>query len=180
MKLRPATPADIAAIRTIAQLPQHALLITDEDDAALLDYVQNPHSRLFMVETGTDPAAGFALFCELDSRAGAVELRRLALREVGAGRGRAFVQMLTDYAFETFGARRVWLDTAHDNIRAQKVYKAVGYTLEGCLRQHGWIAPLGQPCDEWIYGLLRGEWQALREGRAKPTFAEMTGAAHDH
>lgn len=169
MNLRPATPADMRAIRAIAQLPQHSLLITDEDDAALLAYIADPNARLFLLETATDPAAGYALFCELDSRAGAVELRRLALREVGGGRGRAFVQMLTDYAFETLGANRVWLDTAHNNVRAQKVYEAVGYTREGCLRQHGWIAPLGQPCDEWIYGILRPEWQALRAGKAQPT-----------
>lgn len=162
MNLRPATPADIASIRAIAQLPEQRLLITDEDDAALLAYLNDSTAQLFMLETNSDAAAGYALFCELGSRAGAVELRRLALREVGTGRGRAFVQLLTDYAFETLGANRVWLDTAHDNYRAQKVYEAVGYTREGCLRQHGWIAPLGQPCDELIYGILRPEWQALR------------------
>lgn len=162
MNLRPATPADFAAIRAIAQLPEHSLLITDEDEAALAGYLADPHSRLFMVETASDAKAGFALFCELDNRAGAIELRRLALREVGRGQGRAFVQMLTDYAFETLGARRVWLDTAHDNYRAQKVYEGVGYTREGRLRAQGWIAPLQQPCDELIYGILRAEWQHLR------------------
>jgi RimJ/RimL family protein N-acetyltransferase len=170
MKLRAATAADIATIRAIAQAPEHALLITDEDDAALLAYIADPHSRLYMVTTDDDPAAGFALFCELDSRAGAVELRRLALRHPGQGRGRAFVQMLTDHAFETLAAQRVWLDTAHDNDRAQKVYEAAGYTREGCLRQHGWIAPLGRACDELIYGLLRAEWLALRAGAPRPTF----------
>ncbi len=160
MNQRPATPADIPAIRAIAQLPQHSVLITDEDGAALRTYMNDPNSRLLMVEIGADQAAGFALFCELDSRAKATELRRLALREVGRGQGRAFVQMLTDYAFETLGANRVWLDTASDNYRAQKVYEAVGYTREGCLRAHGWIAPLQQPCDELIYGILRAEWQA--------------------
>ena len=164
MNLRPATPADIPAIRTIAQLPQHALLITDEDDAGLLAYLNDPSARLFMLETDTDPAAGFALFCELDSRAGVVELRRLALREVGRGQGRAFVQLLTDHAFESFAAQRVWLDTNFDNTRAQKVYAAVGYQLEGKLRAHGYCAPLGRALDQWIYGILRHEWQALREG----------------
>ena len=160
MKLRAATPADIPAIRAIAQLPQHCLLITDEGDAALQAYIDDPNSRLLMVEIGADQTAGYALFCELDSRANAVELRRLALREVGRGQGRTFVQMLTDYAFVHLGANRVWLDTASDNFRAQKVYEAVGYTREGCLRAHGWIAPLQQPCDECIYGILRPEWQA--------------------
>jgi N-acetyltransferase len=109
-----------------------------------------------------DPAAGFALFCELDSRAGAVELRRLALRQVGTGMGRAFVQLLTDHAFETFGAQRVWLDTNFDNTRAQRTYVACGYQLEGKLRAHGYSAPLNVALDQWIYGILRDEWLALR------------------
>jgi RimJ/RimL family protein N-acetyltransferase len=160
--LRPATAADLPDIRAIAQLPQHALLITDEDDSALAAYLVDPQSRLFMVEIGLDKAAGFALFCELDSRAGAVELRRLALRETGTGRGRALVQMLTDTAFDSFGAARVWLDTGIDNLRAQKVYESVGYQREGCLRQHGYIASLQKPVDELIYGILRHEWAAGR------------------
>ncbi len=163
MKLRAAKPADFAAIRAIAQLPQHALLITDEDEGALAAYLADPHSRLFMVETPADSAAGFALFCKLDSRSKTIELRRLALRETGGGRGRSFVQMLTDHAFTELGASRVWLDTVIDNLRAQKVYQAVGYTREGCLRQHGWNAPLQRPVDEVIYGILRTEWQSLRQ-----------------
>lgn len=162
MKLTPATAGDIAAIRAIAQATEHALLITDEDDMALLGYISDPTARLFMVQIGEDDAAGFALFCELDSLSNTVELRRLALREVGLGRGRDFVQMLTDYAFEHLGANRVWLDTASNNFRAQRVYEGVGYTREGCLRQHGWIAPLQKRSDELVYGILRPEWLALR------------------
>jgi diamine N-acetyltransferase len=162
VNLRPATAADIPAIRAIAQLPQHALLITDEDETALVGYLVNPHARLFMVEIGLDQAAGFALFCALNNRAGSIELRRLALRETDTGRGRAFVQMLTDTAFEHFGAARVWLDTGIDNLRAQKIYESLGYLREGCLRQSGYIAALQKPVDELIYGILRSEWAARR------------------
>lgn len=160
MILRPATPADFPAIRAIAV--QHRFFITDENESALATYLTDPHARLFMLDIGTDTAAGFALFCELDSRAGAVELRRLALRETDTGRGRAFVHMLTDYAFEHLGAARVWLDTGTDNLRAQKTYESVGYLREGCLRQHGYIAALQKPVDELIYGILRAEWAAGR------------------
>lgn len=162
MILRAATFSDFAAIRAIATLPQHRLLITDEDEATLAAYVSDPHARLFMLDIGTDKAAGFALFCELDNRARAVELRRLALRETGLGRGRAFVQMLTDYAFENLDAARVWLDTGIDNLRAQKVYEGVGYQREGCLRQQGYIAAVQKPVDELIYGILHSEWAAGR------------------
>lgn len=176
MKLRAATPADITAIRAIAQLPQHSLLITDEDDAGLMAYIHDPAAQLFMVEAGDDPAAGFALFCDLDNRAGSIELRRLALREVGHGRGRAFVQFLTDYAFETLAAKRVWLDTGEANLRAQKCYEAAGYLREGCLRQADYFPSLGLYKDIYLYGILRAEWQALRGTAARPTFTPKIGA----
>jgi len=162
MRLRAATPADIPAIRAIAQAPEQALTITDENDAALAGYIADPNARLYMLETACDPMAGFALFCELDSPAGAIELRRLALRETGKGMGRAYVRLLTDHAFENFGAQRVWLDTNHDNTGAQRVYAACGYQLEGKLRAHGFCAPLNTALDQWIYGILRAEWLALR------------------
>lgn len=162
MKLRAASLADIPAIRAIAQLPDQAMTITDEDDAALAAYIKDPTCRLYMLQTPANPAAGFALFCELGGRAGAVELRRLALHAVGTGMGRAFVQLLTDHAFETLGAQRVWLDTNYNNTRAQRAYEACGYSLEGKLRAHGYCAPLGRAIDQWIYGILRNEWQARR------------------
>ncbi len=162
MKLRPASLADFAAIRAMAQLPQHSLLITDEDETALAAYLADDTCRLFMLDSEQSCAAGFALYCDLDNPAGTIELRRLALRDLGTGMGRAFVQLLTDYAFDTLGAQRVWLDTNFDNIRAQAVYKAVGYQLEGKLRAHGYCAPQKRAIDQWIYGILRDEWQALR------------------
>jgi RimJ/RimL family protein N-acetyltransferase len=162
MKLRPAVPADFSAIRAIAQAPEHSQLITDEDEAALLAYTQDPACRLYMVEAGDDPNAGYALYCELDNRAGAVELRRLALRDTGAGRGRDFVRFLTDFAFVEFGARRVWLDTGEDNLRAQTCYEGAGYQREGCLRQADYFAQTGLYKDIYLYGILRAEWQALR------------------
>jgi RimJ/RimL family protein N-acetyltransferase len=143
-------------------LPQHSLLITDEDETALAAYLADDSCRLFMLDMEQSRAAGFALFCDLHNRAGAIELRRLALRDVGKGKGRAFVQLLTDYAFERLGAQRVWLDTNFDNVRAQAVYSVVGYQLEGKLRAHGYCAPLARAIDQWIYGILRDEWQALR------------------
>ncbi len=158
MKLRAASADDFPLIRAIAQ--QHALFITDEDETALAGYVNDPHSRLFIFETEADPQAGFALFCELDSRARAVELRRLALRKSDGGLGTAFVAFLTGYAFDTLNAARVWLDTGVDNLRAQRVYESVGYVLEGKMRQQGFCAPLNLPVDELIYGILRTEWDA--------------------
>ena len=161
MTLRPALPGDFAFIRSLAQRPDYAIYITDEDEARLAFYATDAGHDLLIWEDAGQPA-GYALFAELDEPSGAVELRRLALDVAGGGRGLAFVQALTDYGFADLGARRVWLDASGENLRAQKVYARAGYRLEGRLRQHWWRPTLGRTVDLLLYGMLREEWEAAQ------------------
>jgi RimJ/RimL family protein N-acetyltransferase len=166
MSLRPALPDDFAFIRGLAQRPDYAPFITDEDEGQLGFYATDPAHRLLIWEEG-GRAAGFALWAEIGNPSGRVELRRLGLAEVGGGRGLGFVNALTDYGFQALGARKVWLDASGENLRAQKVYERAGYRLEGRLVDH-WFRPvLGRNVDVMLYGLLRAEWEAAR-GLAAP------------
>lgn len=160
MRLRPATPADFGFIRSLAQRPDYAPFITDEDDAALSAYLADPKARLLMAEDEAGPV-GYALYCEVGDPSGRVELRRLALERAGKGEGAAFVRRLVDTAFDSLGAGKLWLDASGENLRAQKVYERAGFTLEGRLRDH-WFRPvLGRNVDVMLYGMLRTEWAAL-------------------
>jgi RimJ/RimL family protein N-acetyltransferase len=158
--LRPATAADFAYIRSLAGRPENAPFITDEDEAALARYLEDPSARLVIWETGSGPA-GYALFCTLDDPSGAVELRRLALDSTGGGQGQRFIRALLDYAFGTLGAARVWLDASSENPRAMRTYERAGFTLEGRLRQHWYRPSLGRNVDLMLYGMLRAEWESL-------------------
>lgn len=158
--LRPATPADFAFIHALASRPDYAPFLTDEDDAALMAYLDSPADRLLIWEAEGGPA-GYALFCEIGEPSGAVELRRLALAEAGRGQGQSFVRALVNYGFRTLGAARVWLDASGENPRAQATYARAGFTLEGRLRQHWYRPALGRTVDLLLYGMLRGEWEAL-------------------
>ena len=157
-KLRPATPADFAFIRALAQRPDYAPFITDEDETALAGYLADPSSRLCIWQENGQPA-GFALYCEIGHPAGRVELRRLALAETGGGRGLGFVRALTDHAFSNLNADRVWLDASGENPRACRVYQQAGYRQEGVQRAHWWRPALGRAVDLHLFGLLRAEWQ---------------------
>lgn len=160
MTLRAATPADFGFIRSLAQRPDYAPFITDEDEAALAAYLATPSTRLLVWDDAAGPA-GYALFCEIGDPSGRVELRRLALARAGKGEGSAFVRVLTDYAFATLGAAKLWLDASGENLRAQKIYDRAGFRLEGRLLQH-WFRPvLGRTVDVMLYGMLRSEWAAL-------------------
>lgn len=153
MTLRPATAADFAFIRALAQRPENAPFITDEDEAALQGYLDSPDAALVIWQA--EGAQGYALFCGRMDKAGSVELRRLALDQPGGGRGRTFVGALVDHGFDGLGAKRLWLDASGENLRAQHLYESLGFTLEGRLRRHWWRPALGRAVDLMLYGLLR-------------------------
>ena len=159
MTLRPATSADFGFIRGLAQRPDYAPFISDDDEAALAAHLSNPAHRLLIWENGAGPA-GFALYCEIGEPSGRIELRRLALAETGTGAGRAFLDDMIAYAFRDLGAQKLWLDASSENPRAQRVYERAGFTLEGRLRQHWYRPALGRCVDLMLYGILREEWAA--------------------
>ncbi len=159
MNLRPACPADFAFIRALAQRPENAAFITDEDEAALLGYLGNPSCKLLI--WGDETPAGYALLCGIGDPSGVVELRRLALDRPGKGDGAAFVRRLIDHSFDDLAAARLWLDASGENLRAQKVYTRAGFTLEGRLRKHWYRPSLGRVVDMLLYGMMRDEWAAL-------------------
>jgi RimJ/RimL family protein N-acetyltransferase len=167
MTLRPATPDDFAFIRSLAQRPDYAPFITDEDEAGLADYLSNPGDSLLIWDlAGT--ARGFALYCGLDHPNGVIELRRLALASVGQGEGRPFLRAMIDHAFQVLGAQRLWLDASSENPRAMAAYIRAGFTPEGRMRSHWHRPALGRTVDLMLYGMLRDEWLGLEPLALEP------------
>lgn len=166
MSFRQATAADFPFIRSLAQRPDYALYITDEDAAGLQAYLDAPDCEILIYEPEGRPA-GFAIFCEIGHASGRVELMRLALDEVGRGQGQAFLRALLERAFVTHGARRVWLDCSAENLRAQTVYRRAGFVQEACLRAHDYVPVLGRNVDTLLFGLIRAEWEALEPVSAR-------------
>lgn len=158
MTLRPATSADFGFIRGLAQRPDYAPFISDDDEAALAAHLANPAHRLLIWEGAG--ANGFALYFGIGDPSGAVELRRLALADTGTGAGRGFLDDMIGYAFRDLEAKRLWLDASSENPRAQRVYERAGFTLEGRLRQHWYRPALGRCVDLLLFGMLREEWAA--------------------
>ncbi len=156
--LRAATAADFGFVRALVSRPENAPFLTDEDDAALAGYLADPSARLTI--WGEAPR-GFALFCDVGDPSGAIHLLRLALDVPGQGEGAVFLRALIDHAFGALRARRLWLDAAGGNLRAQRAYLREGFVLEGCLRQHEYRPSVGRVVDVHLYGMLRDEWDAL-------------------
>ena len=67
---------------------------------------------------------------------GTVELKRIVVREKGAGLGREAVRLVKREVFERYQAHRLWLDVFEHNQRARTLYVSEGFTVEGILREH--------------------------------------------
>ncbi len=98
---------------------------------------------------------GFAL-CSIDERSDSFELRRIAVSEKGRGYGREAIRGIMDYSFNILESNRFWLDVYPHNEVGIHLYKSLGMTLEGRLRQsykgaEGYL-------DQLIFSMLREEY----------------------
>lgn len=98
---------------------------------------------------------GFAL-CSLDKRSDSFELRRIAVSKKGRGYGREALGGIMDYSFNTLNSNRFWLDVYPHNEVGIHLYRSLGMTLEGRLRQSykgadGYL-------DQFIFSILREEY----------------------
>ncbi len=74
----------------------------------------------------------------------------------GKGYGTEATRILLEYGFEELHLNRIWLTVFENNPRAIKVYKKLGFTQEGLMRQHALIG--GEYVNIVVMGLLRNEF----------------------
>lgn len=72
--------------------------------------------------------------------------------------------LLRDYAFENFDIRKMEAGTFGWNSASMKVLKKCGFIQEGCLRRS--VLKFEEVCDGMEFGLLREEWEALKNGES--------------
>ena len=66
--------------------------------------------------------------------------------------------LVTDFAFETLGLRRMALETSAPNHSINFTLRRFGFTMEGSMRQASVIGP-GEYCDGYRWGVLVDEWR---------------------
>jgi RimJ/RimL family protein N-acetyltransferase len=94
-------------------------------------------------------------------RAGAEVGYWLGVSHWGRGLATAALQALTDHAFGAHAdLRRLWAVPFATNPASARVLEKAGFTREGTLRQSA--VKHGRVLDQWIYALVRDEWEALR------------------
>ena len=78
------------------------------------------------------------------------------------GYGREAMTLLLAFAFDELNLHRVFLTVFSYNAAAIRLYETLGFRREGVFREH--LECGGQRHDMLLYGLLRREWRAARQG----------------
>ncbi len=161
LALRPALPADIAAIMAIERLPDYELYVARSDEEGHRAMLSSPsHAyRLGVGQSGEIEA--FAVLRGLGDPHLNLYLQRIAVARPGQGLGTVFLSLVLDEAFGLLGAERFHLDCFADNVRAQRAYEKLGLTRDGVLRQAYRLAD-GTRADLVMMAILKREWEARR------------------
>ncbi|PMY02106.1 GNAT family N-acetyltransferase, partial [Pseudomonas sp. MPR-R2A5] len=92
-----------------------------------------------------------------EKRPGVSEIGYLVARQHwGSGIAREAVSAVLDQVLRVEGQRRVIADTDPENTASNGLLKALGFTLEGRLREE-WETHLGVR-DTFLWGLLASDW----------------------
>jgi diamine N-acetyltransferase len=98
-----------------------------------IEAMGNPDVAHLIVQNET--RIGYVILVGLLDSNRTIEFRRIVITEKGRGYGKATVEIIKKLAFETYNAHRLWLDVKVQNYRAQAIYKAGNFVVEGTLRE---------------------------------------------
>lgn len=80
----------------------------------------------WIIERGGRPA-GYLIFFDARKPAGCIYLKRILVGARGAGTGSAALALFLEMAFARAGTQFVWLNVREGNVRAQALYRRLGF-----------------------------------------------------
>jgi RimJ/RimL family protein N-acetyltransferase len=164
--LRPARADDIDAIMAIERRPGFEALVGRSSRSEHEEMLANPRYAYFVGERVEVEA--FAILRDLDDPHGNVYLKRIAVARPGQGTGADFLALVIERAFETSRAHRFHLDCFDDNLPAQGLYRKLGFSRDGLLRE-AYLGLDGRRRDLVLMALTRPEWAS--QGRRCSTIS---------
>jgi diamine N-acetyltransferase len=133
--LRDAIPSDIDSIIEIEHSPEFREYIGQWTSEEHSREMNDPGTRYFLALDDNESVIGYAILRGIRSEHRNLELKRITMRSPGRGHGRHVLQLLLEKAFREFGAHRLWLDVFETNLRAQHLYRSLGFQQDGVFRE---------------------------------------------
>lgn len=78
----------------------------------------------------------------------------------GRGYAAEAVAALVEYLFDDLGVTRIFGTLDPENVASAMVLERCGFLFEGHTKSSYWVGD--EVSDDWIYGLVRGDWDAWR------------------
>src|SRR5690606_18820059 len=110
VRLRPTMSSDLEFVVSLEQDPDNLPYITPWERTQHEAAIRFPDFRHFILEGGAGlDAVGFLILIGCRSPHQSLELKRMVVRDKGAGYGRAALRVAKKVAFDDLGAHRLWL-----------------------------------------------------------------------
>ncbi len=132
--LRRTEESDLDYVLNAEHSPENRVYVTQWPREKHLAVLTDPDIEHLIIEA-EKKRVGYIILAGLQDSNEIIELRRIVITEKGLGYGKETIQQVKKQAFEKYQANRLWLDVVEHNHRAQSLYRAAGFVLEGTLRQ---------------------------------------------
>ena len=153
-----ATADDVPAMMRIEADPSYAGLVFHWPKERHLEEMALASSRYFVLRDSGGEVLGFALVQGLSGPDRKAHLKRIAVREAGAGFGSILLGGVLDQLYRDTDVNRIDLDVFVGNDRARRAYEKAGFKLEGVMRDFHRNAD-GSFSSMWLMSMLRRDWE---------------------
>ncbi len=117
-----------------------------------------------LASTG-EPIGDLAVHLEWDGRSAEIGYT-FASEHWGNGYAVEAVTALVDWLFDSLGVHRISAMTHPENHASHMVLERIGMLFEGHTRGSYWVGD--ENSDDWLYGMLRPDWEAWRDRPRTP------------
>jgi RimJ/RimL family protein N-acetyltransferase len=115
----------------------------------------------YLIGSSNGVPRGFVILRDLLGETDSLYLKRIATYDANLGFGKPFIAAVTDWVFAHTRFHRFWLEVVEENVRALHVYKSLGWTVEGRVRE-AFAKPDGTRGSYIQMSTLKFEWPEIR------------------
>ena len=127
VRLRPTTPGDLAFVTSLERHPDNRDLIGQWSDAEHLDAMAGHHGREHWTIEREGARAGYLIAFDGRAHGAGYYVKRILVADKERGTGKAALAAFLDDALARPGADFAWLMVREANLRAQAVYRGLGF-----------------------------------------------------
>lgn len=127
VRLRPSRPEDLAYVTALERDAENRRIIGQWSDAEHLAAMRGEAGRWHSIIERDGERAGYLIAYDCRDAGGGVHIKRVLVGEKERGTGKAAVGRFLAETFARLAPEFVWLNVYNHNLRAQAVYRALGF-----------------------------------------------------